>query len=124
MNVQIIEKNGKPEWAVIPFEDYQRLIELAEMTEDVRAFDEAVATEEEYVPHEVIKRLVTGENPIRVWREHRGLTQQALAQAAEISAAYLSQLEKGVRVGKVDVLRALAQVLEVDLEDLVEGKGK
>jgi DNA-binding XRE family transcriptional regulator len=119
MSAQVIEKNGKPEWAVIPFEEYQRLVELAEMAEDVRAFDEAVTTKEEYVPHEVVKRLVAGENPIRVWREHRRLTQQALAQAAGISAAYLSQLEQGVRMGKIGVLRALAQALEVDLEDFL-----
>jgi transcriptional regulator with XRE-family HTH domain len=26
MSVQIIEKNGKPEWAVLPYEEYQRLV--------------------------------------------------------------------------------------------------
>ena len=25
MNVQIIAKNGKPEWAVIPFQDYKKI---------------------------------------------------------------------------------------------------
>lgn len=32
MNVQIIEKNGKPEWAVIPFNEYQKLIETMSYT--------------------------------------------------------------------------------------------
>ena len=41
MNLQVIEKRGKPEWAVIPYEDYLRLLADAEMLEDVRAFDEA-----------------------------------------------------------------------------------
>jgi hypothetical protein len=41
MNVQVIEKGGKPEWAVIPYEEYERLLEAIEMAEDVRAYDEA-----------------------------------------------------------------------------------
>ena len=30
MSVQFIEKNGRPEWAVVPYEEYQRLVEQAE----------------------------------------------------------------------------------------------
>jgi hypothetical protein len=41
MNLQIIEKRGKPEWAVIPYEDYLRLLADAKMLQDVRAYDEA-----------------------------------------------------------------------------------
>ena len=41
MNVQVIEKSGKPEWAVIPYDDFQRLLEDAEMLQDIGAYDEA-----------------------------------------------------------------------------------
>ncbi len=41
MSVQIIEKNGRPEWAVVPYEEYQRLVAEAEMLQDVRTYDEA-----------------------------------------------------------------------------------
>ena len=37
MNVQVIEKGGKPEWAVIPYQDFERLLEDAEMAQDIRA---------------------------------------------------------------------------------------
>lgn len=30
-NVQVIEKDGKPEWAIIPYETYIKLVEEAEM---------------------------------------------------------------------------------------------
>ncbi|HEB99119.1 MAG TPA: type II toxin-antitoxin system Phd/YefM family antitoxin, partial [Thiotrichales bacterium] len=40
--IQIIEKDGKPEYAVVPYEDYRRLLELAENAEDIRAGDEAL----------------------------------------------------------------------------------
>ena len=119
MKVQIIEKNGKPEWAVIPYREYRRLSEAAEMAADVRDFDEAVSKDEETVPHAIVQRLVMGEQPVKVWREYRGLTQAALARAAHITPAYLSQIETGAREGSVRVLTTLARTLQVDMEDLV-----
>lgn len=120
MKVQIIEKNGKPEWAVIPYREYRRLSEAAEMAEDVRDFDEAVSEkDEEAVPHAIVQRLVMGEQPVKVWREYRGLTQAVLARAAHITPAYLSQIETGARKGSVRVLTTLARTLQVDMEDLV-----
>lgn len=35
MNVQVIEKDGKPEWAVIPYAAYQRLVRDADMRANV-----------------------------------------------------------------------------------------
>ena len=123
MSVQIIEKNGRPEWAVLPYEEYQRLVAEAEMLQDIRDFDEvklALANgEEELIPSEVTYALLDGEHPIRVWREYRGFTQQRVAGEAGISKPYLSQLESGQRKGKVEVLAAVAKVLNVSLDDLV-----
>ena len=122
MSVQIIKKNGRPEWAVIPFEEYQRLVEEAEMSQDVRDYDEAklaIANGEELIPSEVTYALLDGKNPIRVWREYRGLTQQQVAEAAGISKPYLSQLESGQRKGTTEVLRAIGRALDVSLDDLV-----
>lgn len=121
MSVQIIEKDGQPEWAVVPYEVYQRLVAEAEMLQDIRDYDEAkLALEQgaELIPAEVVFALLDGESPIRVWREYRCLTQQQLAQAAGISKGYLSQLESGRRKGTVDVLTAIARVLKVDLDDV------
>ena len=39
MNVQIIERNGKPEWAVIPYEEYERIREALDDAEDIRAIE-------------------------------------------------------------------------------------
>jgi DNA-binding XRE family transcriptional regulator len=127
MSVQAIEKDGKPEWAVIPYEEYQRLLEEAEMLQDIQAYDEAklsVAGGEELVPSEVTYAILDGENPIRVWREYRGLTQQQVAEKAGISKPYLSQLETGQRKGTTEVLSAIARALDVSLEDLVVEEGR
>jgi DNA-binding XRE family transcriptional regulator len=122
MTVQIIEKNGRPEWAVLPYDIYVRLVEDAEMLEDVRDYDlakEALAKGEELVPGDVAFAILDGANPVKVWREHRGMTQRQLAEAAGISAPYLSQIESGKREGTADVLAAIAKVLRLSLDDLV-----
>ena len=122
MNVQIIEKNGKPEWAVLPYEEFKELIHAAEDWDDVRLYDEAkqrVAAGEELIPAEVTFAILDGENPLRVWRKHRRLTLQQLAHEADISKPYLSQLESGKRIGSTDVLHRLATALSVSLEDII-----
>ncbi len=123
MSVQVIEKNGKPEWVVLPYEEYQRLMEEVEMLQDIRAYDEAKgalsAGKEETVPSHVLEALLAGQNPIRVWREYRGLSRKELAARAHISPTYLARLERGERRGTLRVLLRLAEALSVDVEDLI-----
>lgn len=59
------------------------------------------------------------ENPVRVWRQHREMSQVQLAEAAGISQAYLAQIKTGKREGTLSLYRSLADALEVDLDDLV-----
>ena len=122
MSVQIIAKDGRPEWAVLPYAEYEALFEAAEMLSDMQAYDDAkarMAAGEERIPAEVTFALLDGANPIAVWRKHRRMTQQSLAAQAGISKAYLSQLEAGKRSGATEVLLRLASALRVDLDDLV-----
>jgi hypothetical protein len=74
-DVQLIERDGKPEYAVIPYDDFEELTRLAEAMRDIESFDAALADPGETVPHAVMRRLVDGESPLKVWREHRGLSQ-------------------------------------------------
>jgi DNA-binding XRE family transcriptional regulator len=123
MNIQIIERNGNPEWAVIPYEEYLRLVEEAEMLSDVRDYDAAledIEQGEELVPSEVVYAILDGENPIRVWREYKGYTQKELAESAGISKPYLSQIETGKRTGTTEVLSAIASSLDLTIDDIVE----
>jgi DNA-binding XRE family transcriptional regulator len=120
--IQIIERDGKPEWAILPYEEYLKLIEQAELLEDIRDFDEISAAiergDEELIPAEVVNAILDGRNPIKVWREFRGLTQQQLANIVRISKPYLSQIEAGKRAGTTDVLAAIAKALDVSLEQV------
>ena len=122
-NIQLIERDGKPEWAVLPYEEYLELLEQAEMLEDIRDYDAAKAAlengEDELIPAEVVFAILDGENPIKVWREYRGLTQQQLADKVKISKPYISQIETGKRTGTTKILSAIAKALDVSLDEVV-----
>ncbi len=123
MSVQIIKRDGQPEWAIVPYEEYLLLLEQAELLEDIRDFDTIISAiergEEELIPAEVVYPIQDGDNPIKVWREYRALSQLELAETSGISVPYLSQLESGKRIGSLDVLKRIAKALEVELEDVV-----
>lgn len=124
-DIQIIERDGKPEWAVLPYEEYLQLIDQSELLEDIRDFDTINAAidcrEEELIPSEVVYAILDGENPIKVWREYRELTQQQLAETAGISKPYLSQIETGKRIGTAEILSAIAKALDVSLDEVITG---
>ena len=117
--IQIIRKGNTPEWAVIPYKDYIRLQELEEIAKDVANFKKLLSQgEEELIPDEYVKRLLKGENPVRVWREYRSITQAALAKKVGISTPYLSQIENNERTASVSILKKLAEKLNISIDDL------
>lgn len=116
--VSFIKEGDAVRFAVLPIAEYERLLAAAEDLADIAAYDAAKAAGGEYVPDAVVKRIVAGENPIRVWREHRGLTLQDLASTADISKPYLSEIETGKKEPSLDVLRKLADALGLMLDDL------
>ena len=123
--IQVIERNGKPEYAVVPYHAYLRLMEEAEMLADIRDYDAATQAlargEEELIPSQVTYSLLDGGNPVKVWREYRQLTPQQLADAAGITLTQLTQIETGQRKGTIAVLTRLAKALRVTLDDLRSG---
>ncbi|MBL6955743.1 MAG: hypothetical protein ISR54_02800 [Chlorobium phaeobacteroides] len=94
MIVQVIKQGGKPEWAVVPYQEYLKLIEKAEMLQDVQDYDSAKMAlgegEEELLPETLVNALLEGAHPVKVWREYRGMTHKTLAEAGSISVPYLS----------------------------------
>jgi DNA-binding XRE family transcriptional regulator len=118
-SAQIIrDQNGNPAFAVLPIDEYERLLEVADEAASIRVYDAYKATQPETFPDEVASRLLNGEHPVKVFREHRGMTQTQLAEAAGLRQAYVSQIEAGSRIGTIDVLKRIAEALQVDLDDL------
>ncbi|MGA9776679.1 MAG: helix-turn-helix domain-containing protein [Limisphaerales bacterium] len=64
-------------------------------------------------------REIVGKN-IRTWRTKAGLTLEKLAEKAEMSWPYLSEIERGRENISLDKLARLARALNVTLSKLVE----
>lgn len=107
--MQLLEANGKPAFAVLPYDEYAALRELAEDAADCAALARFARRhargEEATVPMEVIDRIMAGENALRVWREHRGMTAAQLAAAVSITPAHISKLESAKGEPSVTLLR-------------------
>jgi hypothetical protein len=120
--VQFIRSPGGEEMAVLPRADYERLVEEAEMQEDIRLFDEAMREladgEDELIPAEFANRILDGESPVRVWREFRGLSCDELAARAGVDRSVLADLESRANLDEDETIRALAVALRVDPDDL------
>ncbi len=56
---------------------------------------------------------------LREIRKERGLTQEALAESADLSGNYISDLELGLKVPSLTILVRLSQALGVATPDLV-----
>lgn len=123
MSAQVIISPGGERLVVLPEHEYAALLEAADDAADieaVRAFRRLLAAgEEEWLPADLVERILAGENPVRVWRRHRGLSGQELAEKAGISQPYLSEIETGKKEGSVSAMKQIAEALGVSLDDLV-----
>lgn len=115
---KIVTPNGE-EFMLLPLAEYEALIDAIDIAQARRIQADIAAGREELIPAAIVDRFLDGENPIRVWREYRGLTAADLAARAEISAGYLSELETGKKTGTVETLRKIANALNLDIDDLV-----
>lgn len=116
MGVQVISRDGQPEYAVLPWAEYQRLLAAAAAGpfEASHAGDMAVdqhsvadpATAAAQVPPPAFARL-------RELREAQGLPLESLARAVGISPSYLSMIETGERQPDAAIRRSLAWELGV-----------
>ena len=121
MTVQIVEIAGQ-KMAMLPVADYERLIDLVEDRADAQAAaraEERRQAGEEYIPADVVDRIVAGENALQVWRKFRGMTQAELSAKADLSGATMSHLETGKRGTSAKNWRALAEALSVDIDDIM-----
>lgn len=120
--IQIITgADGAPSFAAVPIETYRSMVrdldayrDLKTGMRELQAFDDGIAG----IPADVAHRIADGENPVRVWRDHRGLKAVALARKAGISPAYLSEIETGKKEGTFRTMAALARHLDISLDDL------
>ena len=113
--------------------EYEALIERLEEAEDLATVAAAEAREAllgkekaraDYLPVELVRRLSTGDHPVRVWRAHRGLSREALAAAAAgVAPSYLTEIETRRKPGSFAALAKIAAALRISLDDLAAWLG-
>lgn len=99
MSVQVITRDGEAEYAVLPWAEYQALLQAAGRAVPAAAQEPAAAA----APLSQLAAL----------REAQGLSQADLARAVGISPHYLNLFESGERQPDGAILRALGRVLGV-----------
>jgi DNA-binding XRE family transcriptional regulator len=82
IDVQIIRQEGRPMFAVLPYDQY---LALAGQHDD----------SDVYIPHEVIGLCVEkGMSLLAAWRTHKGLSQSELAERMGITQSGVAQMER------------------------------
>ena len=105
--------------AIVPLDDYDALREALEDAADAAAVRRSLADpDEETIPLALAERMFSGESPVRVWREHRGMKAGELADATGISRSCLSTIENGDKQGSIAALRRIADALGLRFDDL------
>ena len=116
---QVIEKDGKPLYYVVPTRLWQQVRSDIEDAEDAAAYAQSKASTEAFtIPLAVVEAELGGMHSVRAWREHRGMTMQSLADAVGLSKPYVSQIESRKRAGTAATLKKLARALDVPLDVL------
>lgn len=121
MTVQFVEVAGK-RMALLPAEDFERLLEDAEEQRDLadaEAAERARLDGGEYLPSNMVNRILDGESALRVWRQYRGLSATDLAAKVGVGPSHITHLENGTREGRVTLWRAIAGALRVDIDDIL-----
>ena len=109
-NHQIITKDGKPAFAVIPWDEYKQLLRNQIKTDDADV----------WFPNDVVKANVRGDSLVKAWREHLGLTQEELAKRAGIKQPSLARLENAESNPRKSTLKKLADAMNISIEQLIE----
>lgn len=107
------------ETVTIPREEYDRLRQAADDLADLEAYDRGMKEKGPAIAHDLMVRLLDGESPVRIYREHHGLNQSALARLAGVHRVQVADIEAGRRKGSTATLRKLATALQVTVDDLI-----
>ncbi len=104
MDYDLLHIQGKP-YVLMPLHDYR---------------DMASSGARDALPEAILDQLAAAqENPIKIIRKYRDLTQVELASAAGLSRPYLAEIETGKKQGSLTALKQLASALEVGVETLI-----
>lgn len=108
-DIQIITQDGKPAFAVVPYDVWQ------EVSGQHRADDSV------YIPHDVVSlQIKKGLSLIAAWRKYKGLSQKALASRIGISQPAMAQIESIDSTPQTKTLEKIASALGISLAQIID----
>ncbi len=108
-DIQIIEQDGKPAFAVLPWSEYEKIRPLLEKDKAAKG-----------IPQKIVERHILEDVPlVKAWREHLGISQIQLAAKAGMKQPALSRIERGEINPRRETLLVLAKALELDIEQII-----
>ncbi|MDR0281651.1 MAG: helix-turn-helix transcriptional regulator [Paucimonas sp.] len=102
MAIQVISRDGQPEYAVVPWDQYQALLKAAGQPEAVAAGVEA-STETSSTA-----AVAPALSELAALRQAKGIAAEQLARKIGISPVYLAMIESGERLPDSAIRRSLA----------------
>jgi DNA-binding XRE family transcriptional regulator len=114
-----IKTPGGETLVILPVAEYEALRRAALAGEHAAAIAAIRAGAMETLSADEVSAALQEPSALAFWRKKRGLTQQALAQAAGISQSYVAGMEKGDRKGDPAHWKRFAAALGVRMEDIV-----
>ncbi|HEN8798949.1 TPA: helix-turn-helix transcriptional regulator [Pseudomonas putida] len=105
MGIQVISRDGQPEYAVVPWEQYQALLKAAGQAPAEAVVGEAASS--------VAEAPLPGFSEVGQIRQAKGIAPEQLARNVGVSPAYLAMIESGERQPDAAIRRALAWHLGV-----------
>ena len=107
MKHQIIEKEGKPLFVLVPYETYMKTMHKLD------------SDKETTIPHRVVElTILENKSPVRAWREYKGLTQKQVAARLKISQSAYSQMEKPHAKLRTETIKKISRILNIDPDQL------
>ncbi|WP_161391236.1 helix-turn-helix domain-containing protein [Croceibacterium xixiisoli] len=76
------------------------------------------AAEDQTLPASCIRRIISGESPLRVYREHRGMSREDLASASGVQSEQIDRIESGRVEVAAGTIMVLAAALSISLDKL------
>lgn len=98
--------------------EQQAFLERLEDLEDTLLAEQVLAEGGETIPHDIVQRLDKGDPPLLVWREHRGLSREDVAQASGVDVSVIAAIEEDRREATPELRERFAPALRCDPEDL------
>jgi DNA-binding XRE family transcriptional regulator len=120
IKVEEFERDGTT-MVAMPMADWLRIEEELEDVLLTRAYDEAMASNKgPSIPMHLAMLIIDGTHPLKVYREHRSLSQAELGALVGVQQPAIARIESRERTGRPALLAKLAAALEMPLETLMD----